>query len=157
MAANKQGKMINYRMKITLNDGRQMVGQMVAFDKHMNVVLADTEEFRRVKRRLTKGGAAPGAAAPALVESEEKRTLGLTIAQAHRAALEEHRQLWRRAQASAGQLEEVCPWGSQDQRLGLEDQAQQDLVQAFLRQLASLDHQEDHQASQAGADHQVDH
>jgi small nuclear ribonucleoprotein B and B' len=47
----------------------------------MNLVLADTEEFRRVKRKATKAAAAPGAnssSAP-LVESEEKRTLGLTI------------------------------------------------------------------------------
>jgi len=78
-AANKQGKMqnfINYRMRVTLNDGRQMTGQMLAFDKHMNLVLADTEEFRRVKRKSTK--AAPGSS-NALVESEEKRTLGLAI------------------------------------------------------------------------------
>ncbi|KAK6613885.1 LSM domain-containing protein [Botrytis cinerea] len=82
--ANKQGKMaglINYRMRVTMNDGRQMVGQMLAFDKHMNLVLADTEEFRRVKRKAPKTTAAPGAssAAPPLVETEEKRTLGLTI------------------------------------------------------------------------------
>ena len=47
----------------------------------MNLVLADTEEFRRVKRKPTKGASsAPGSSStPALVESEEKRTLGLTI------------------------------------------------------------------------------
>lgn len=47
----------------------------------MNLVLADTEEFRRVKRKATKPSAAPGAAGSSapLVENEEKRTLGLTI------------------------------------------------------------------------------
>lgn len=46
----------------------------------MNLVLADTEEFRRVKRKPTKGAqSAPGNSLPTLVESEEKRTLGLTI------------------------------------------------------------------------------
>lgn len=47
----------------------------------MNLVLADTEEFRRVKRKAAKAPAAPGAASSsaALIESEEKRTLGLTI------------------------------------------------------------------------------
>ncbi|KAG5664233.1 hypothetical protein KAF25_006818 [Fusarium avenaceum] len=71
---------INWRMRVTLNDGRSMTGQMLAFDKHMNLVLADTEEFRRVKRKQNKP-AAPGASGSATqtVESEEKRTLGLTI------------------------------------------------------------------------------
>lgn len=96
-------------MRVTLTDGRQMTGSMLAFDRvwasqispplnhliyilimdfqlqHMNLVLADTEEFRRVKRKPTKGaapGGAPGSSAAssaAMVESEEKRTLGLTI------------------------------------------------------------------------------
>lgn len=44
----------------------------------MNLVMADTEEFRKVKRKPTKGQA-PGSADLAYIETEEKRTLGLTI------------------------------------------------------------------------------
>lgn len=46
----------------------------------MNLVLADTEEFRRIKKKQNKP-AAPGAASSAgqTIEQEEKRTLGLTI------------------------------------------------------------------------------
>lgn len=31
------------------NDGRALVGQMLAYDKHMNLVLNECEEFRTVK------------------------------------------------------------------------------------------------------------
>ncbi|KAL4264921.1 Small nuclear ribonucleoprotein-associated SmB/SmN [Pleurotus pulmonarius] len=47
---SKGGKMlslINWRLKVTINDGRALTGQMLAFDRHMNLVLADCEEFRR--------------------------------------------------------------------------------------------------------------
>ncbi|KAJ5498239.1 hypothetical protein N7453_007290 [Penicillium expansum] len=76
MASHKMQNLINYRMRVTLNDGRQMTGSMLAFDKHMNLVLADTEEFRRIKRK-SKPTAGPTNAP--LVEAEEKRSLGLTI------------------------------------------------------------------------------
>lgn len=68
-------------MRVTLHDGRQMTGQMLAFDKHMNLVLADCEEFRRVRKKNNKSSAAApgGTTAPPLTESEEKRTLGLAI------------------------------------------------------------------------------
>lgn len=46
----------------------------------MNLVLADTEEFRRVKRRQNKPTApGSGSSSAQLIEAEEKRTLGLTI------------------------------------------------------------------------------
>lgn len=67
--------LINWRLRITLNDGRALVGQMLAFDKHMNLVLVDCEEFRRVK---TKKKAGEGEEAAPTVQ-EIKRTLGLVI------------------------------------------------------------------------------
>jgi small nuclear ribonucleoprotein (snRNP)-like protein len=60
-------------MKITINDGRSFVGQMLAFDRHMNLVLADCEEFRRVRPKKKPGETET----PAM--QEMKRTLGLVI------------------------------------------------------------------------------
>ncbi|KAH8832575.1 hypothetical protein DL96DRAFT_1582646 [Flagelloscypha sp. PMI_526] len=71
----KGGKMlslINWRLKITINDGRALTGQMLAFDKHMNLVLAECEEFRRVRPKKKPGQ-------ETLPEQELKRTLGLVI------------------------------------------------------------------------------
>ncbi|CAO1631161.1 unnamed protein product [Sympodiomycopsis kandeliae] len=94
MAPSKSqgGKMlslINYRLRVTLNDGRQLTGQMLAFDPHMNLVLADTEEFRKLKRRKGASKKAEGGSddddddqesstAP-LPSAEQKRALGLII------------------------------------------------------------------------------
>lgn len=44
----------------------------------MNLVLADTEEFRRTKKKAAKGQA-PGSTSDQMLDVEEKRTLGLTI------------------------------------------------------------------------------
>ncbi|KAJ3744241.1 small nuclear ribonucleoprotein [Lentinula detonsa] len=65
--------LINWRLKVTINDGRALTGQMLAFDKHMNLVLAECEEFRRVRPKKKAGDES----APA--EQELKRTLGLVI------------------------------------------------------------------------------
>ncbi len=42
---------INYRIRVTIKDSRMLVGTFLSFDKHMNVVLSDTEEFRIIKAR----------------------------------------------------------------------------------------------------------
>jgi small nuclear ribonucleoprotein B and B' len=61
---------VNYRMRITLQDARTLVGTFMAFDRHMNIVLGDTEEYRRIKNKKGSGIAE---------EKEEKRTLGLIV------------------------------------------------------------------------------
>jgi len=58
---------LNYRVRVTLHDTRVMVGTFLAFDRHMNVVLADCEEFRTVKPRSEEH------------EKEIKRMLGLVL------------------------------------------------------------------------------
>jgi small nuclear ribonucleoprotein B and B' len=65
--------LINWRLKVTINDGRALTGQMLAFDRHMNLVLADCEEFRRVRPKKKPGQTETPP------EQEIKRTLGLVI------------------------------------------------------------------------------
>ena len=61
---------VEHRLRVTLQDGRSIVGTFLAFDKHLNLVLSEAEEFRTLK---SKGGAAM------LEERTEKRNLGLVL------------------------------------------------------------------------------
>ncbi|KAG8862090.1 hypothetical protein FRB96_002120 [Tulasnella sp. 330] len=75
-AKAKGGRMlnlINHNIRITLNDGRTLMGKMLAFDKHMNLVLADCEEFRRIKKKRKQGDTEVSE------HVEQRRTLGLVI------------------------------------------------------------------------------
>ncbi|KAL9189946.1 hypothetical protein ACHAXT_009621 [Thalassiosira profunda] len=72
MPSGKGSKLLRYvehRLRVSLSDRRTIVGTFLAFDKHLNLVLADAEEFRTLKSNRA-----------AIVEERvEKRALGLII------------------------------------------------------------------------------
>ncbi|KAL0489506.1 small nuclear ribonucleoprotein B and B' [Acrasis kona] len=71
MSMSKTSKLFQYigfRIKVTTTEGKTLVGKFMAFDKHMNLVLGDCEEFSRNVPKGKKGE-----------ERERKRTLGLII------------------------------------------------------------------------------
>lgn len=61
---------VEHRLRITLSDSRTITGTFLAFDKHLNLVLSDTEEFRTLRK---------GSRANVIEERQEKRNLGLII------------------------------------------------------------------------------
>ncbi|CAO3687860.1 unnamed protein product [Rhizopus stolonifer] len=69
-SSSKMANLVNYRLRVTLSDSRVLTGHMLAFDKHMNLVLADCEEFRKIKSKAKSSSP---------IEQEMKRTLGLII------------------------------------------------------------------------------
>lgn len=67
--------LINYRLRVSTIDNRDFVGQFLAFDKHMNLVLSETEESRITKKSYQELKRTHNT--NSIVE--EKRSLGLVI------------------------------------------------------------------------------
>lgn len=58
---------INWRLRVHLSDTRVLRGTLLAFDRHMNLVLADCEEYRTIRGKKENP------------DREEKRSLGLVV------------------------------------------------------------------------------
>lgn len=58
---------VNWRMRIQISETRTLLGTFMAYDKHMNLVLGDCEEFRKIRGKDKEG------------TREEKRMLGLVL------------------------------------------------------------------------------
>ncbi|QLQ80081.1 hypothetical protein HG537_0D00810 [Torulaspora globosa] len=72
---SRLSNLVGYRLRIITQDGRVYIGELMAFDKHMNVVLKNCMEERvprtqidKLRKDLTDTGV-----------KVEKRVLGLTI------------------------------------------------------------------------------
>jgi small nuclear ribonucleoprotein B and B' len=63
---NKMLQYVNWRMRIQISETRTLLGTFMAYDKHMNLVLGDCEEYRKIRGK-DKG------------DREEKRMLGLVL------------------------------------------------------------------------------
>merc|ERR1719506_3074543 len=71
MTRRKLAQFFNWRVSVTLTDGRVLVGILMAVDRHVNLVLCNTEEYRRYKVRGKPEG------------KELKRMLGLVVLRGH--------------------------------------------------------------------------
>lgn len=69
--------LIKYRLKVSTIDKRNFVGTLLAFDKHLNLVLSDTEESRIINKSYQELKKASKDTTVKVVE--DRRALGLII------------------------------------------------------------------------------
>lgn len=67
--------LVHYRLRVSTVDNRNFIGQLLAFDKHLNLVLSDTEECRITKKSFQELKKMHDKKSI----TEEKRFLGLII------------------------------------------------------------------------------
>lgn len=72
---------VDWRIRVVLSDTRSINGTLMAFDKHMNLVLADCEEVRKIKSKQSKqsNDMKDDNQSNNQSEREEKRALGLVM------------------------------------------------------------------------------
>ncbi len=75
MKGNKLSQLLNHRLRVTLLDGRVLIGQLLAHDKHFNLVMVECEEFRLPRKSLKN--TANASVDPAT--NSLRRTLGMIV------------------------------------------------------------------------------
>ena len=63
MPTGKGSKLLRYiehRLRVSLSDGRTVVGTFLAFDKHLNLVLVDAEEYRNARKSSSSSSSRGG-------------------------------------------------------------------------------------------------
>ncbi|KAJ3442873.1 small nuclear ribonucleoprotein-associated protein b' [Anaeramoeba flamelloides] len=64
---NKLNRFLRYKMRVIIGE-RMLIGNFLAFDRHMNIVLSNCEEYRQIRSKKNQKEI-----------KEEKRMLGLII------------------------------------------------------------------------------
>lgn len=74
--------LLNFKVRVTMTNSSQFIGTLLSFDKYMNVVLGECEEFRLTKKSLIdlrKQGKQNKRLLDESKITEQKRLLGLVI------------------------------------------------------------------------------